>query len=586
MIASESIFCRLIFIVLIVQTLGWFLATLAEEPQEVQPLKVVYFIPNDRSPAADRQERLGRVMKNIQEFYRKGMEANGHGSKTFALEWETPEKLRLYDVRGQRKLTDYPKGTEGVVFREVFESLKQQGINMDQGYTLILGAWVHWTGDVAKEYGPYGGLGSEAAGAAFACEDELIDADLLASKEPGGYHYMIPDGYCSLGMFNTLYIGGIAHELGHTFGLPHDSELDLQRDTLGISIMGTGNHFYGKNLRGESPDAFLTAASAIRLSVCRAFDPDFAKHQYHGDITWFIENFDTSFENDKLILAGKSVSVPAVKGIIAYNDDTTRQGDYDAKTWVAIPDVDGNFRLEINELDRTLFEMRLVAVFPGGRTDRIDINYSNTSGTPMLEPFHTSVVRREINVRLDQRDWNKVAELLTTQVEKFPNNKTWAKKLQHLETIKFPPDFFEPDKVSTDKTEIDLTYAKALESRVGWYEPSRGILRECGFFEVDSTFFESGIYAHPASLYTFSIGKQWKEFDFKYGIQDDKPGSVVFVVRGDDKEMFRSGTVRKGEIRTKTLDVSDVNILELRTEDAGDGWANDWGLWLEPQLSR
>jgi len=83
MIASESIFCRLIFIVLIVQTLGWFLATLAEEPQEVQPLKVVYFIPNDRSPAADRQERLGRVMKNIQEFYRKGMEANGHGSKTF-----------------------------------------------------------------------------------------------------------------------------------------------------------------------------------------------------------------------------------------------------------------------------------------------------------------------------------------------------------------------------------------------------------------------------------------------------------------------------------------------------------------------
>ena len=40
------------------------------------------------------------------------------------------------------------------------------------------------------------------------------------------------------------------------------------------------------------------------------------------------------------------------------------------------------------------------------------------------------------------------------------------------------------------------------------------------------------------------------------------------------------------EIRFKKLDVSDVEKLELITEDAGDGWANDWGLWLDPQLVR
>jgi hypothetical protein len=155
-----------------------------------------------------------------------------------------------------------------------------------------------------------------------------------------------------------------------------------------------------------------------------------------------------------------------------------------------------------------------------------------------------------------------------------------------LETVRNPPDFFEPDKVPEEVRMVDLTYAKALEERVGWYEPSRGILREQGFFEVDGTFFASGIYAHPNSLYRFSLGKQWGEFRFKYGLQDSKPGSVVFVVRADGREIFRSETVRERQIHSKTLDVSDVEILELITEDAGDGWANDWGLWLDPQLVR
>ena len=104
--------------------------------------------------------------------------------------------------------------------------------------------------------------------------------------------------------------------------------------------------------------------------------------------------------------------------------------------------------------------------------------------------------------------------------------------------------------------------------------------------EVGGTFFESGIYAHSDSLHVFSLGKQWKEFSFDYGLQDGKPGSVVFVVRADGNEIFRSRTVRAREVLSHKLDVSGVDRLELITENAGDGWANDWGLWLNPQLSR
>jgi hypothetical protein len=560
------------------------LPAFAKEPQGVPPLKVVYFTPSDRMPDPNRQERLGRVMRNIQEFYRKGMEANGHGPKTFALEWDTPERLRLYEVRGKRKLTDYPKGTEWVVYDEVRETLKAKRIDIDKEYVLVLGGWIDWVGDVATEYGPYSGGGDAHRGFAFACDDKLIDADLLSSKEPGGYHYMIRDGYCSLGMYNTLYIGGIAHELGHAFGVPHDCQRDADKDTLGISLMGIGNHHYGKASRGEGADAFLTASSALRLSVCRAFDPGFAKYQ-QKPAQGSLENFDASFQDGKLILTGKCTG-DMPRGIIVYNDNEYSWSDYDAKTRVTIPDKAGYFRFEIDELERVSSEMRLVAVFPGGGTDGFHVKYSNASGTPELEPFYSSFAGKTINACLDRREWRKTADILETMITKFPNNKTWAKKLKHLETVKIPPAFFEPDKVPADVKSTDLTYAEAMEAKVGWYEPSRGILRECGFFEVDGTFYDSGIYAHPKSLYVFSLGKQWKEFQFKYGIQDGKPGSVVFVVRADGREIFRSRTVRAREILFKKLDVTNVDKLELITEDAGDGWANDWGLWLEPQLSR
>ena len=582
----KTTFRRLFSLILTIFVLeSWVFPVFSGEPQGVPPLKVVYFTPSDCMPDSNRQERLGRVMCNIQEFYRKGMEVRGHGPKTFALEWDTPKKLRLYDVQGKSKLTDYPKGTEWIVYDEVREALKKKGIEIDREFVLILGAWIDWDENVAKEYGPYSGGGNAYSGFAFACDDKLIDADLLSSKDSGGYHYMIPGGHCSLGMYNTLYVGGIAHELGHAFGLPHDSQRDVDNDTLGISLMGNGNHYYGKALRGEGADAFLTASSALRLSVCRAFDPDFESHPQQP-IQWTVENFGASFQDGKLTLTGTGVSSVAPRGLIVYNDKEDGQGDYDAKTWVTVPDSTGKFRFEIDELEQSLYEMRLVAVFPGGMAGGFNINYSNTTGTPTVESFYTALANKEINERLDRQDWNKAAQLLEALIEKFPNNETLAKKRKHLKTIKNPPAFFEPGKVPAKTKTIELTYAKAAEAKVGWYEPSRAILRECGFLSVGDSFYDSGIYAHPASLYAFSLDKKWKEFDFKYGIQDGKPGTVIFVVRADGKEIFRSETVKKQEVHFKKLDVSGVNRLELITEDAGDGWANDWGLWLDPKLSR
>jgi len=573
----ETFFRRLAFLLPVIVLGGYVFSAFAEEPQGVPPLRVVYFTPSDRTPPPDRQERLGRVMRHIQEFYRKGMEDNGHGPKTFALEWETPEKLRLYDVQGKNTMRDYPKGSLFAVHDEVRRALRLKGINMDEEYVLVLGAFVEWKEDIALDFAPNFGGGNIFAGFGFAGDDNLVDADLLSSEEPGGFHYA--EGPISLGMHNTIRIGTIAHELGHAFGLPHDSEQD--KDTLGISIMGKGQYNYGKALRGESPDAFLTKAATLRLSVCRAFDPDFAPPSGRLEI----DQLDASFQDGKLIVDMKVRAETMPLGVIAYNDNLLIPGDYDAKTWLAVSENLGEFRLKIGELDRVSYEMRLAFIAPGGVVE-FPVRYSNISGTPTVQDFSDALVREYCNARLDRKAWDKVAELIEAQIAKVPNNRTWVRKLKYLETVKNPPAPFEPDKVAEDVKMIDLTYAKALEERVGWYEPSRGILRSFGFIEVDGTFFDSGIYAHANSLYSFSLGKQWSDFSFKYGIQDPHPGTVVFVVRGDGKEIFRSKTVNAGEIHYKKLDVSGVDKLELITEDAGNGNHNDWGLWLDPHLSR
>ena len=93
-----------------------------------------------------------------------------------------------------------------------------------------------------------------------------MDPRLLSFKESRGYYHRP----CSLGEFNSHYIGGVTHELGHAFGLPHACQRhdDLQR---GIALMGAGNHPYGNEHRGEGRGTCLTEASAMLLAYSRPF---------------------------------------------------------------------------------------------------------------------------------------------------------------------------------------------------------------------------------------------------------------------------------------------------------------------------
>ena len=69
-------------------------------------------------------------------------------------------------------------------------------------------------------------------------------------------------------------------------------------------------------------------------------------------------------------------------------------------------------------------------------------------------------------------------------------------------------------------------------------------------------------------------------------MHDGHRGSVVFTINGDGKQLWRSHIMKAGKNALFEIDVTGVKQLELLVGDAGDGTGSDWGLWLEPTLSR
>ena len=99
-------------------------------------------------------------------------------------------------------------------------ALAKEKLDIDHETIVIFQLLLEWRGNKAVEIGPYVGGGGPRSGTAWVYDDAKLDARLLSSRKPGGYYA----GPCSLGQFNTHYIGGVAHEFGHALGLPHDCE--------------------------------------------------------------------------------------------------------------------------------------------------------------------------------------------------------------------------------------------------------------------------------------------------------------------------------------------------------------------------
>ena len=176
----------------------WDVTPYRSTPQEGL-VRIIYFLPRDRSMQPDIWNKLNTLIRNVQRFYADQMERNGFGRKTFTFETDENRETRIYRVDGQYTDWHYHTETHDKVYTEIASQFDIE----KHAYLIVV--------DISSEF-----IDTEntcGVGGGYWFEGETI------VRTHGGYAVIPASGQCFDGESGTEVT---AHELGHAFGLEHD----------------------------------------------------------------------------------------------------------------------------------------------------------------------------------------------------------------------------------------------------------------------------------------------------------------------------------------------------------------------------
>ena len=123
----------------------------------------------------------------------------------------------------------------------------------------------------------------------------------------------------------------------------------------------------------------------------------------------------------------------------------------------------------------------------------------------------------------------------------------------------------------------------------GWGSPRRDISLESKPLTINGVLYGKGLATHAESWFPVDLKSGALRFLAEVGVDDDvmkaAPSSIVFIVRGDKKELWRSGVMRAWMPAQKIdIDLRGIKLLELAVEDAGDGIGWDHADWNHARI--
>lgn len=373
-----------------------------DRPRDGKKLRIVYFRPKDREPLKNHVERWDRIMADIEQFYRDEMRHLGYGDLTLGLEREAG-KLKLHEVVGSSKDDgSYSYKSGGQILGEVSKALGDRGIDTKSETLLIVCGLSRTEDKKVTIYSPYYGMGANHnRGICLVADSDWLTIDglkpdkaniKLQVKEHRGFEPF------TLPRFNTTYIGGTIHELGHGLSLPHN-HATVEEAKRGTALMGAGNYTYRQEWRKEGKGSFLTHAHAIRLLAHPCFSGTTQQCDEAPELK--LQDLKFSFREGKIHLRGKVQAKIPTLALIAYNDGENGgqkryqvNNDYDATTWTSVVNPANEFWIRVGDLKKNgNHQLRLISVHANGATTTHRLHYSMKDGVPDFAQMEGEVAK-------------------------------------------------------------------------------------------------------------------------------------------------------------------------------------------------
>ncbi len=563
-------------------------------PASARKLHVVYVTFKDRPALPDYKERYDRILKNIREYYAAQMKANGFPPLSFKLDLDDKGKLIIHDAYVDQPMSTMTVQSSGPVSREAAKKiLAAKGVDIEKEHVLIIC-------QLPDGIGPYYGGGNSRHGTAWICDQEGLDTTNLSNTAPmPGSRY---GG--SVGRNASIYIGGTAHELGHSFGLPHTNTGGYPHS--GRSLMGDGNATYGEELRQEGLGTFLYPSDALILAgapIINGVEVDIPSGAGAGRLPGLYA--PGAFESigiknnpnaDTVTLTGRVRLDRPAYGLVAHADPAGHS-DYDAHANGVALNEGGSFEIEVpNPLGRGrngFFELRLsVLNCDSTRSLFVMPVWKEEQGffMPCLAQltYFTGVQSLWRNGKTQEA--LALLNQLTQQHGQEKPFREWLPVWQRALRGQYDAPAALLSAVPEDKRRISLHDVQPLKAQVGWGMPMWDVLypSELGpvpFF-IKSAKPKRFIFAHAPAVFAYDLGGAWDKFKAVFGLPIGASGSVRFSVWLDGKQLTKTGVLRDGNSTCVELDVKGAKMLEIRVDDGGNGNGGDWGIIADAELLR